>query len=78
VGSALSADPAAPRAPTPRLRLGGVLQEGSMMRSLTDEITMRWLLSKNAPPPDRTPAPFSHTGRHYYAGASPGTIRPVS
>jgi hypothetical protein len=40
VGSALSADPAAPRAPTPRLRPGGVSREAGMMSSsLTDEIT---------------------------------------
>jgi len=39
VGSALSADPAAPRAPTPRLRPGGVWREGSMMSSsLTDTV----------------------------------------
>jgi hypothetical protein len=41
VGSALSADPAAPRAPTPRLRPGGASREGSIMSSsLTDEITI--------------------------------------
>ena len=41
MGSVLSADPAAPRAPTPRLRSGGVSREGSMMSSSpTDEITI--------------------------------------